>query len=143
MVGMEWPLRPAVWLLLLALMSVPGLGREKEKKPDPFAELPDTKMITVEYSMGPLIPPSSRRTTEPNNEQPDPTQKSAQEVLESYGIHFPKGAKADYNSAAGSLRVTQTINNVKGRFAISSGIQNAEGIGLGRSDAGVRPPAIQ
>lgn len=112
-VGMKWPFRPAAWLLLLALMSVPGLGQEKGKKPDPFAEFPDTKMITVEYSMGSLILPSSGRTTEPSNEQPDPTQKSAQEVLESYGIHFPKGAKADYNPAAGSLRVTQTINNVK------------------------------
>lgn len=106
---MRSSLRPALWLLLLALMPVPGLGQDKGEKPDPFAELPDTKMITVEYDTSPTF----SMVPEPINDEPNPNRKSAQEVLESYGIHFPKGATADYNRTTGWLRVTQTINNIE------------------------------
>lgn len=36
---------------MLALMTVPALGQAKGKKPDPFAELPETKMIMVEQQL--------------------------------------------------------------------------------------------
>lgn len=100
--------------LALLLLGLPPLfgqehsGPEKSDpyaKRDPFAELPDTKMITVEY----YIP--SMFSGPPMTDNPD--RKPAQEVLESYGIHFPKGATADLNLTTSKLRVTQTINNLE------------------------------
>lgn len=97
-------------LLVTAWMSEFGSGQETKPKSDPFAELPDTKMITVEY----YLPPTYiSRETNWRDTRPDPSRKTAQEVLESYGVHFPEGAKAEFDGVTGFLTVTQTINNIE------------------------------
>lgn len=111
------------YLALLLLGLTPLLGQEHSgpEKSDPFAELPDTKMMTVEYTLPNTI---RAEPSLPREAEGGPSlRKTAQEVLESYGVHFPKGASADYETWSGKLRVTQTLNNLEKIDEIVESIQ--------------------
>ena len=96
-------------LLLLGLAPLLGQEHAEPRKDDPyasgdpFAELPGTKVVTVEYRrLGPLL-----------NTVKGPEPDSIQDRLESYGIPFPKGTSAEPLSGEWMLRVTQTVENVE------------------------------
>ncbi|MCB1088426.1 MAG: hypothetical protein KDM63_15365, partial [Verrucomicrobiae bacterium] len=92
-----------LWLCF-GLGFVGGQGLEKKSDTDPFSELPDTKLITVEYKF-----PYSFGGDMPAEEDSEKPRKSAQDVLESYGVSFPEGTSADIDRVRGVLVVTHTV----------------------------------